>query len=264
MKRKVKAKQLSPEAELFLEDKLAEIQITTVVMHAWSQVEHDVIYKFSDDSHVTETMTRMLDTVNCLSITSEIWLEELRRTTEATQRMTVEEEKISFSGWLKFQDWIKKAYLKKIDRSIWEEDPRFLRLTYLALQNWGYTSPSGVRLYIARQEIFNLVPRESEKLDISILILKRLSGEVERQTTHPRGLNNVLQCSILTRAMRNSLARCSEVDLSDKITRLYYLFLVANSFSIMVAIEEEAAIERFKNRFPNDIDKLRVINSIFF
>jgi hypothetical protein len=200
MKRKVNAKQLSPEAELFLEDKLAEIQITTVVMHAWSQVEHDVIYKFSDDSHVTETMTRMLDGVNGLSITSEILLEELRRTTEATQRMTVEEERIPFSGWLKFQDWIKKAYLKKIDRSIWEEDPRFLRLAYLALQKWGYTSPSDVRLYIARKEIFNLVPRESEKLDISILILKRLSGEVERKPTHRSGLNNVLQCSYLTRA----------------------------------------------------------------
>jgi ppGpp synthetase/RelA/SpoT-type nucleotidyltranferase len=57
-----------------------EIQVTAVVMHAWSQVEHDVIYENPHKLPITATMTRMLDSsINGLAITSEIMLQELQR-----------------------------------------------------------------------------------------------------------------------------------------------------------------------------------------
>jgi ppGpp synthetase/RelA/SpoT-type nucleotidyltranferase len=60
-----------------LASKLAEIQVTMVVMHAWSQVEHDTIYKMVVGGLPTDTMNRMLDGVNGLSTTTEILLDEL-------------------------------------------------------------------------------------------------------------------------------------------------------------------------------------------
>lgn len=48
-------------------------------MHAWSQVEHDVIYKNPSRITVNDSIARMLDGVNGLSINSEILLEELRK-----------------------------------------------------------------------------------------------------------------------------------------------------------------------------------------
>ena len=44
-----------------------EIQVTTVVMHAWSKVEHDIIYKNKYGLPESSRMNRMLDSINCLS-----------------------------------------------------------------------------------------------------------------------------------------------------------------------------------------------------
>ncbi|KAL8917299.1 MAG: hypothetical protein Q9208_008020 [Pyrenodesmia sp. 3 TL-2023] len=57
-----------------------EIQITTVVMHAWSEVEHDIIYKNPKGLPPDGSLDRMIDAVNGLSITSEILLQQLQRT----------------------------------------------------------------------------------------------------------------------------------------------------------------------------------------
>ncbi|KAL9033643.1 MAG: hypothetical protein Q9214_007415, partial [Letrouitia sp. 1 TL-2023] len=67
-----------------LDIKVAQIQITTVVMHAWSQVEHDIIFKNPLNIPTVPTITRMLDGINGLLITSEIMLEELHRTVDRT------------------------------------------------------------------------------------------------------------------------------------------------------------------------------------
>ncbi|KAK4508518.1 hypothetical protein PRZ48_002257 [Zasmidium cellare] len=63
-------------------DQPVEIQITSVVMHAWSQIEHDIIYKNPFGIPVNATMTRMLDAINGQSITSEVLLDELQRKTK--------------------------------------------------------------------------------------------------------------------------------------------------------------------------------------
>jgi len=64
-----------------------EIQITTVVMHAWSEVEHDLIYKNPLDLSHDSNIDRILDATNGLSITSEVLLRQLQQT------MTAMEEK---------------------------------------------------------------------------------------------------------------------------------------------------------------------------
>lgn len=58
-----------------------EIQVASVLMHAWAEVEHDLLYKplsgeLSDDEHAT------LDAINGLVLTGEIVLERLQKAQE--------------------------------------------------------------------------------------------------------------------------------------------------------------------------------------
>jgi ankyrin repeat protein/ppGpp synthetase/RelA/SpoT-type nucleotidyltranferase len=56
-----------------------EIQVGTVVTQAWAEVQHNIIYKSSNDIKATTTMKRMIDAINGLAITTDIMLTELER-----------------------------------------------------------------------------------------------------------------------------------------------------------------------------------------
>ncbi len=63
-----------------------EIQVASVLMHAWSEVEHDLVYKpFS--GNLTEEELTILDEINGLVLTGEIALERLQKAiTERTKK----------------------------------------------------------------------------------------------------------------------------------------------------------------------------------
>lgn len=71
-------------------EKTVEIQITTIVMHAWSEVEHDLISKNPCQLPPNPTIDRMVDAVNGLAITNEILLQQLQQTFQSS-RQTEEE-----------------------------------------------------------------------------------------------------------------------------------------------------------------------------
>ncbi|CAM3866704.1 RelA/SpoT domain-containing protein [Deinococcus frigens] len=58
---------------------LIEIQIASVLMHGWSEVEHDIIYK-PQDAKVTEQEARILDQINGMVIACEMALDNLKFT----------------------------------------------------------------------------------------------------------------------------------------------------------------------------------------
>lgn len=59
-------------------DSLVEIQVASVLMHAWSEVEHDMVYKpFSGELSVDEQA--ILDEINGLVLSGEIALERLHK-----------------------------------------------------------------------------------------------------------------------------------------------------------------------------------------
>ncbi|CAN9334803.1 unnamed protein product [Alternaria alternata] len=62
-----------------------EIQVGTVVTQAWAEVQHNIIYKRSNDVLATPTMKRMIDAINGMAITTEIMLRELKRSVEAAE-----------------------------------------------------------------------------------------------------------------------------------------------------------------------------------
>src|SRR5690606_14158211 len=65
-----------------------EIQVASVLMHAWSEVEHDLVYKpFS--GKLTEEELAILDEINGLVLTGEIALERLQKAiTERAKQQT--------------------------------------------------------------------------------------------------------------------------------------------------------------------------------
>ena len=50
-----------------------------MVTQAWAEVQHNIIYKTSNDIQATPTMKRMIDAINGLAITTDIMLAELER-----------------------------------------------------------------------------------------------------------------------------------------------------------------------------------------
>jgi ppGpp synthetase/RelA/SpoT-type nucleotidyltranferase len=59
-----------------------EIQVASVLMHAWSEVEHDLVYKPSEGK-LSETEYSLLDQLNGLVLAGELSLQQLQRAGEA-------------------------------------------------------------------------------------------------------------------------------------------------------------------------------------
>lgn len=73
------------------ENALFEIQVASVLMHAWSEVEHDLVYK-PLSGNLSEEELAILDEINGLVLTGEIALERLQK---AMTKRTKESDDIS-------------------------------------------------------------------------------------------------------------------------------------------------------------------------
>ena len=73
------------------ETALFEIQVASVLMHAWSEVEHDLVYK-TCSGNLSEEELAILDEINGLVLTGEIALERLQK---AMTKRTKENNNIS-------------------------------------------------------------------------------------------------------------------------------------------------------------------------
>lgn len=89
-----------------------EIQVASVLMHAWSEVEHDLVYKpFS--GKLTDDELAILDEINGLVLTGEIALERLQKAiTERTKQQEEITDKYDLTN-LVFYNY--KNNFKKID-----------------------------------------------------------------------------------------------------------------------------------------------------
>lgn len=93
-------------------DTLAEIQVASVLMHAWSEVEHDLVYKpFSGD--LSKEELAILDEINGLVLSGEIALERLQSAmAERTKQRKDITDKYELTNFL--LNSIDKSYLHKI------------------------------------------------------------------------------------------------------------------------------------------------------
>jgi ppGpp synthetase/RelA/SpoT-type nucleotidyltranferase len=93
-------------------DTLAEIQVASVLMHAWSEVEHDLVYKpFSGD--LSKEELAILDEINGLVLSGEIALERLQSAmAERTKQRNDITDKYELTNFL--LNSIDKKYINKI------------------------------------------------------------------------------------------------------------------------------------------------------
>ncbi|MDD4150516.1 MAG: hypothetical protein PHE33_10850 [Bacteroidales bacterium] len=79
---------------------LAEIQVASVLMHAWSEVEHDLVYKpFSGD--LSREELAILDEINEIVLSGEIALERLQSAmAERTKRKKNITDKFELTNYL--------------------------------------------------------------------------------------------------------------------------------------------------------------------
>jgi ppGpp synthetase/RelA/SpoT-type nucleotidyltranferase len=89
-----------------------EIQVATVVMNAWAQVEHDIIYKPSEDGYSREVM-QILDTFNGMVMLGENALRQLETTIDReTKSRDLELQTTAKDEW-DLAKWIRDYYIKK-------------------------------------------------------------------------------------------------------------------------------------------------------
>lgn len=93
-------------------DTVAEIQVASVLMHAWSEVEHDLVYKpFS--GNLSKEELAILDEINGLVLSGEIALERLQSAmSERTKKQNEIKDKYELTNYLLSN--LNKGYLSKI------------------------------------------------------------------------------------------------------------------------------------------------------
>lgn len=125
-------------------DALIEIQVASVLMHSWSEVEHDLVYKplqgkLSDDEYT------ILDELNGLVLVGEIALERLQRAVEA--RVTQEGSK--FSSHFELASFLLKAAAPLLKSGSTESALGRVDTLYALLKKFSQNTPEQILPLVA-------------------------------------------------------------------------------------------------------------------
>lgn len=180
-----------------LESSRIEIQVGTVVTQAWAEVQHNIIYKKSTDIMSTPTMTRMIDAINGLAITTEIMLRELDRSMAQAKEEARALSLTPFKNGQEFSNWFRSAYLSNMgpmERQRWIHPPRWAHTVAYGgaseAHNEGwveyrYFQVPPTRLSYGRLiEKYGLLKSDAKgvgKLDISELLIGAMGFDVVKE-----------------------------------------------------------------------------------
>lgn len=92
------------------QDVVIEIQVGTLVMHVWSEIEHDMIYKPLDSQgeRVSEDEQRILDLINGIVLTGEAALRQLEASTSNRMNERARNAELEASSHYELATWIEK------------------------------------------------------------------------------------------------------------------------------------------------------------
>ncbi|KLU82836.1 hypothetical protein MAPG_01904 [Magnaporthiopsis poae ATCC 64411] len=102
---RLRPRDLEPEAKAIWERCVVEIQAGTIMMHAWAEVEHDIIYK-SHGREVSQDEAGILDMLNGLALASEVGMRRFRSPPVSESPATDLEEDV--------RSWLHQFYIKKM------------------------------------------------------------------------------------------------------------------------------------------------------
>jgi ppGpp synthetase/RelA/SpoT-type nucleotidyltranferase len=92
-----------------------EVQIGSIIMHAWSDIEHDILYKPSETGEPSADVVRMLDLINGIVMTGEVALQQLASVAAAEAARQAEDREKTAVDWPYMLPWFDKYFA---DRNI--------------------------------------------------------------------------------------------------------------------------------------------------
>lgn len=186
-----------------------EIQVGTIVTQAWAEVQHNIIYKRSEEIRATPAMKRMIDAINGMAITTEILLNELDGAEKEAEQQAEDERQRLFKNEDEFSRWFEQAYLEKMppaERRRWVYPPRWADamasgvacipegvktdMAYGYVEFWLAITPNRIsyQLYIEEHGLMEAdTGTLPGALDISHLILEAKGFEFVIHEGWPRG-----------------------------------------------------------------------------
>lgn len=164
---------LHPEQRRFAETQV-EIQVATVLMHGWAEIEHDLVYKPAIRG-LSRQEYAMLDQINGLVLASEIALENL----ESAIKAKVAEPDRQFSNHYELAVYL-RAWFHGIGTS---GGPALGRVDALfeLLERSGLHSPRALQPYLQDLDLAN------RELSVSEQLLEKINGEGSNATSAAAG-----------------------------------------------------------------------------
>lgn len=153
-----------------------EIQVASVLMHAWAEIDHDLVYKTLTSGPASEEELRLLDAANGLVHTGEVLLQQLQIAME--ERVLYQNR--PFENYHKLQEFL-QGQIKAINGPIEDLDIllHVLRLT-------GLDSPWQLGQDFKTRGL--TIPEKAEPTDIAFIITSHVLGalpETEAADTGP-------------------------------------------------------------------------------
>lgn len=198
-----------------------EIQVASVLMHAWAEVDHDLVYKTLTDGAASRAELRLLDAINGLAHTGEILLQELQ--TAIDNRVSYQKQ--TFSDQFELRSFLRTQ--KKIQSDAWGH----LDILYCTLRVIGIDSPATIAPYLERwtfdptgtqsisDSLLQLILEVKEETSVggSLFSLRRNMEDLHKEemkvsntsdgkqyfsVSNDKGMELLLQCNILQDAVK--------------------------------------------------------------
>lgn len=107
---KLREEDIPPNRTFSWKEMVVEIQVGTLVMHVWSEIEHDMIYKplSSQGERISEDEERILDLINGIVLTGEAALRQLEASTAKRLDKRAKDNDTKASSYFELATWIER------------------------------------------------------------------------------------------------------------------------------------------------------------
>lgn len=234
-------------------DDTTEIQVASVLMHAWSEVEHDLVYKpFSGE--LSKEELAILDEINGLVLSGEIALERLQ---SAMALRTSQSKKIDdkyeltnyIVNWFKNNDKVKYGntyFINNLLKSNKDIDTHTLNeyLKLISLDNDETISNQLFDIFI------------SDKRNVNDKNIEKYIKSLDLSSSNSSGFENFIKCwKILNEA---AIQINEELGLKHNVSPLSRFTSLREKN--IVSIEQYEEISRLRNMRNEMVHKLNVAN----
>ncbi|KAF4624018.1 hypothetical protein G7Y89_g14156 [Cudoniella acicularis] len=145
-----------------------EIQVASVLMHAWAEIDHDLVYKTLTSGPASREELRLLDATNGLVHTGEVLLQQLQTAMDTR----VEYQKESFKDQFELQSFL-RTQIKATRKNASMEH---LDILFLVLKLLDLNSP-----WKLGEKLEGLVISSKSSDSIALTVIERVLGLLEQK-----------------------------------------------------------------------------------